>query len=62
MEPLNLRSSSVRHSHFRQRSLAAMGIALLGASLGLAVVIPVRSRRMLAPVLRRKNNIPFAAK
>ena len=36
MEPLNLRSSGVRHSHFRQRSLAAMGIALLGASLGLA--------------------------
>lgn len=35
MEPLNLRSSGVRHSHFRQRSLAAMGIALLGASLGL---------------------------
>ncbi|MGC1918297.1 MAG: copper-binding protein, partial [Acidobacteriaceae bacterium] len=34
MEPLSLRSSAVRHSHFRQRSLAVLSIALLGASFG----------------------------
>lgn len=34
MEPLRLRSSAVRHSHFRQRSLAVLSIALLGASFG----------------------------